>query len=139
MCLNYRMNRNNSSKKRNTTNLLKNNSVNVAPVASVAPVSESKGFFNSITNMFSSNSSTNAQKGGSVFVGAPVNYRYPDNMQQPTREVLEWATTAGAPMPLSGMKNVAHGGRRRTRKHKSHKYKRNNKYRHKRSKKNKHY
>jgi hypothetical protein len=51
---------------------------------------------------------------------APVNFRYPANMQQPSEAVMEWATTAGAPMPpASEMRNVAHGGKRRTRKHKS--------------------
>ena len=47
---------------------------------------------------------------------APVNFRYPANMQQPSEEVMEWATTAGAPMPPAAMmRNVAHGGKRRNR------------------------
>ncbi len=34
--------------------------------------------------------------------------------QQPSNEIMEWATTAGIPAPLN-MQNVAHGGKRRTR------------------------
>jgi hypothetical protein len=49
---------------------------------------------------------------------APVNFQYPPRMQQPSQAVMEWATTAGAPMPpASEMRNVAHGGKRRTMKH----------------------
>jgi hypothetical protein len=33
--------------------------------------------------------------------------------QQPSNEIMEWATTAGIPAPLN-MQNVAHGGKRRT-------------------------
>ncbi len=45
---------------------------------------------------------------------APANFRYPINMQQPSEKVMEWATTAGAPMPPAAMmRNVAHGGKRR--------------------------
>jgi hypothetical protein len=48
---------------------------------------------------------------------APVNYQYPARMQQPSEAVMEWATTAGAPMPpASQMRNVAHGGKRSTEK-----------------------
>lgn len=47
---------------------------------------------------------------------APVNFRYPANMEQPSRAVMEWATTAGVPQPPeSEMRNVAHGGSRRNR------------------------
>ena len=50
---------------------------------------------------------------------APVNFRYPANMQQPSEAVMNWATTAGADMPPANeMRNVAHGGARKTRKHK---------------------
>ena len=48
---------------------------------------------------------------------APTNFRYPANMQQPSEEIMEWATTAGAPTPTGPqMRNVAHGGRRHHRK-----------------------
>jgi len=49
--------------------------------------------------------------------GAPVNFRYPSNMQQPSKAVMEWATTAGMPTPTGPqMRNVAHGGKRSTKK-----------------------
>jgi hypothetical protein len=52
---------------------------------------------------------------------APTNFRYPADMQQPSEEIMEWATTAGAPTPIGPqMRNVAHGGRRAHHK-KSHK------------------
>lgn len=55
---------------------------------------------------------------------APVNFRYPANMQQPSEEIMEWATTAGLRTPTTGMRNVAHGGKRRThKKHRHHKRK----------------
>ena len=39
---------------------------------------------------------------------------------QPSNKIMEWATTAGIPTP-SKMPNVAHGGKRRTRrKHRKH-------------------
>jgi hypothetical protein len=34
--------------------------------------------------------------------------------RQPSNEIMEWATTAGIPAPLN-MQNVAHGGKRSTR------------------------
>jgi hypothetical protein len=37
--------------------------------------------------------------------------------QQPSNEIMEWATTAGIPAPLN-MQNVAHGGKRRTKRSK---------------------
>lgn len=80
-----------------------------------------KSWLNSVTNALGMrNSSQNASMTGQTGGVAPVNYRYPPNMQQPSEAVMEWATTADAPTPLSGMRNVAHGGRRkhRTRKHK---------------------
>ncbi len=45
---------------------------------------------------------------------APLNFRYPANMQQPSERVMQWATTAGMPAPPD-MRGVAHGGKRRTR------------------------
>ena len=47
---------------------------------------------------------------------APVNFSYGPRMQQPSEEIMEWATTAGAPTPTGPqMRNVAHGGNRRNR------------------------
>lgn len=43
---------------------------------------------------------------------APTGYSVPGNQRQPSEQIMEWATTAGAPTPTSGMRNVAHGGRR---------------------------
>ena len=75
---------------------------------------------------------------------APVNYRYPANMQQPSEEIMEWATTADAPTPTSGMRNVAHGGAKRKthkrvhkRHHRSMKRKSHKRRRHHRSMKRK--
>lgn len=60
---------------------------------------------------------------------APVNFRYPANMQQPSEEIMEWATTAGAPTPMNGMRNVAHGGKRRTnKKHHSRRHRKHKKH-----------
>jgi len=68
---------------------------------------------------------------------APANFEYPANMRQPSESVLEWATTAGLPTPVMGMRNVAHGGRRKN-KNKSRKNKlRKNKSRKNKSRKNK--
>jgi hypothetical protein len=56
--------------------------------------------------------STAPMKGGV----APVGFRVPANMQQPSEEVMKWATTAGMPTPSGPqMRNVAHGGSRRRR------------------------
>lgn len=102
MCLIYRMNV---------------NAMGVKPVNN--STKKNKNVFNTIKNAFGmGNSAEDVGQTGGV---APVNYRYPANMQQPSEAIMEWATTAEAPTPLSGMRNVAHGGRRRhTRKHKSH-------------------
>ena len=46
---------------------------------------------------------------------ASVSYRTVSANPQPSERVMEWATTAGAPMPSAKeMSNVAHGGRRGT-------------------------
>ena len=48
---------------------------------------------------------------------APLGMR--DANLQPSKAVMDWATTAGAPTPPENeMRNVAHGGARKTRKHK---------------------
>jgi hypothetical protein len=69
----------------------------------------------------------NGKKNMNKVVGgmAPVNFGYGPRMQQPSNAVMYWATTAGAPMPPeSEMRNVAHGGKRRThRKRRVHKRK----------------
>jgi hypothetical protein len=72
---------------------------------------------------------------------APTNFRYPANMQQPSEEIMEWATTAGAPTPISGMRNVAHGGKRSTRKRSTrrHHKKSHKKSHHKKSHKKSHH
>jgi hypothetical protein len=50
-------------------------------------------------------------KGGA----ASVNFSIPYGQRQPSEQVMEWATTADAPKPTgSQMRNVAHGGKRRT-------------------------
>ncbi len=43
---------------------------------------------------------------------APLNFRYPANMQQPSEAVMRWATTAGMPAPAN-MRGVAQGGGKR--------------------------
>jgi hypothetical protein len=71
---------------------------------------------------------------------APVNFEYPANMRQPSDKVMEWATTAGMPAPLTGMRNVAHGGARKThrkKQKKDKKYKKDKTKKDKRNKKNK--
>jgi hypothetical protein len=50
---------------------------------------------------------------------APTGYNVPGNQRQPSEQIMEWATTAGAPTPTSGMRNVAHGGNRRTRRNRN--------------------
>ena len=105
--------------------------MNAKPVnANNATKKNNKGLMNSFMNMFGkSNSAEQSAQSGGV---APVNYRYSPNMQQPSESVMEWATTADAPTPLSGMRNVAHGGRRRhSRKHRTHKHKRAHTRKHK--------
>jgi hypothetical protein len=60
---------------------------------------------------------TNPQQGGV----APAFYQTPANMRQPSEAVMQWATTAGAKMPMGAqMRNVARGGARR-RTHRYHK------------------
>jgi hypothetical protein len=44
---------------------------------------------------------------------APLNFRYPANMQQPSEAVMRWATTAGMPAPAN-MRGVAQGGGKRS-------------------------
>jgi hypothetical protein len=47
---------------------------------------------------------------------ASTRFSTPENMRQPSEAVMEWATTADAPLPpASQMRDVAHGGTRRNR------------------------
>jgi hypothetical protein len=61
------------------------------------------------SNASSKPNSTAPQMGGV----APLNFRYPANMQQPSDAVMRWATTAGMPAP-SNMHGVAQGGGKRS-------------------------
>ena len=55
---------------------------------------------------------------------APVNFSYGPRMQQPSERVMQWATTAGVPTPTGPeMRNVAHGGKRRTHRKRTHRVK----------------
>ena len=56
-------------------------------------------------------SSRSRKRGGM----APVNYSTVSANPQPSENVMQWSTTAGYPRPSAAeMRNVAHGGRRRT-------------------------
>jgi hypothetical protein len=98
--------KNNSVKNNIPKNInIKNNtrkSMNVA--------SNSMNVSNTALNQTALSPSSPIQSGGM----APVGFQYPPNMRQPSDAVMEWATTAGIPTPLSGMRNVAHGGKRKT-------------------------
>jgi hypothetical protein len=78
---------------------------------------------NGVVNQGFQQTPTAAQTGGM----APVNFEYPANMRQPSDKVMEWATTAGMPAPLTGMRNVAHGGARKTHRKKDKKHKKQKK------------
>jgi hypothetical protein len=126
MCINYRMNSNkpkntgilsglfgflgkNSSTKNNST---KNNSTknNNTKNNSTLPAA------NGVNAPTIKNETSPNQTGGM----ASVNFGYGPRMQQPSEAVMEWATTAGAPMPSkSEMRNVAHGGYRKTRRNRN--------------------
>ena len=95
----------------NKTNSSKNHSKNVPKNGNALPK-------NSVNFGYKQ---TPIQSGGV----APTNFEYPANMRQPSEEVLQWATTAGLRTPLTGMGNVAHGGKRKnkSRKNKSRKNK----------------
>jgi putative hemolysin len=84
-----------------------------------SPPANQRGILNKVANLFKSkNNANNASKKPVLPVtamggAAPVNFRYPENMQQPSEDVMKWATTAGMPRPTN-MAGVAHGGKRRT-------------------------
>ena len=67
-----------------------------------------------VTNPYTPPTSSNANAPNQTGGVAPVNFRYPPNMQQPSDAVMKWATTAGMPAPPD-MRGVARGGKRRTR------------------------
>ena len=100
-------NSNMNTKTNTKTNTSRSKNNGVLPVSAGIP--------NVKTELNASNSPKPNQTGGM----AAINFRYPSNMQQPSYEVMRWATTAGVPTPTgSQMRNVAHGGKRRT--HKKH-------------------
>jgi len=115
MCIKDRM-RNNTKKNANQGFLGQLASA-VGLGNSTNTVTNASSTANSTSTATTGNSTTKLQQGGM----APVNFRYPANMQQPSERVMQWATTADAPTPpASEMRNVAHGGKRRThRKHKT--------------------
>ena len=99
-------NKNNSNTRNNRNNRSnRNNSMNAVP----AVVGVNAPVVNASPEPAVNNT---AMKGGV----APVNFRYPPDMQQPSAKVMYWATTAGVPTPTGPeMRNVAHGGTRRNR------------------------
>jgi hypothetical protein len=138
MCLKYRMSNTNSGSA-NSGGIL-NAIGNVFGKAKNAVVGKPKNnSSNSLNTSNASNASNAPNTSKSVMPAstgirnvpvttggmAPVNFRYGANMQQPSEEVMKWATTAGAPMPPAAMmRNVAHGGKRRTKRRSGHKKRR---------------
>ena len=97
--------KNNSSKNKAAPNPFATAATNVTVTAPATPV----------TNPFMP-----PIKGGM----APVNFSYGPRMRQPSEEIMQWATTAGVPTPTGPeMRNVAHGGKRRTHKRRTHRVK----------------
>jgi len=95
---------------KNAANVAKN-AANVATSVPATPV----------TNPFMPPSTTT---GGM----APVNFSYGPRMQQPSEKIMQWATTAGVPTPTGPeMRNVAHGGKRRTHKKRHTKHRKSHK------------
>lgn len=110
----------NNTKKNNSVknNSAKNNSAKNNSAKNNSAKNNSSMTENSTALPVTANVDVPVMKGGV----APVNFRYPANMQQPSEAVMEWATTAGAPMPsASEMRNVAHGGKRSTSKRRTRK------------------
>ena len=97
--------KNNSSKNKAAPNPFATAATNVTVTAPATPV----------TNPFNV-----PIKGGM----APVNFSYGPRMRQPSEEIMQWSTTAGVPTPPGPeMRNVAHGGKRRTHKRRTHRVK----------------
>jgi hypothetical protein len=100
---NKNKNSSNASKNSNTTKVNSEQS-EPTPQTEAKPATVNFGF-----------KQTPGQTGGV----APTGYNVPGNQRQPSEEIMEWATTAGAPTPTTGMRNVAHGGARRTRRNRN--------------------
>lgn len=124
MCLKYRMSTNNSGSKPSEGFLNKINVFGLFGNKNSSKNNTAKNGMNVININSKNNTSKNVMPASTgvptvpVTTGgmAPVNFRYGANMQQPSEEVMKWATTAGAPMPPAAMmRNVAHGGSRRNR------------------------
>lgn len=107
-----------------SSNATKKNNASAIPLNSAMKTNKK---VNGVVNQGFQQTPTSAQAGGV----APVNFRYPPDMQQPSEEIMEWATTAGLPTPTSGMRNVAHGGARKTKKNKKNKSKKQKRQRNK--------
>jgi hypothetical protein len=76
------------------------------------------------------------KRGGADLSPAPLSWSEVRMNAQPSQGVMRWATTAGAPMPSAAeMRNVAHGGKRRTR---GRKHSRKHSRKHKHSRRCKH-
>jgi len=95
-----------NSNSKNTNSNKTNNSKTVMPVTS--------GMNAPIINSANDQTAPKIISGGAV----SVNYSIPNNQRQPSEDIMEYATTADAEMP-SEMKNVVHGGKRRTHRRKS--------------------
>ena len=103
------------------------NAANVAVIENVAVKNNKKNASMKVANVVAENvavkknnasANTTTQEGGV----APVNDFTPYNMRQPSERIAEWASTAPPNAPtLSAAEMrrvVAHGGARKTRKHK---------------------
>jgi hypothetical protein len=107
------------------------NAVKKASNAASSALSAITGFFSTkdeATANAPANANANAPKttGGKKQRGgvASVNYSVPDSQRQPSEAVMRWATTAGAATPTGPqMRNVAHGGKRRTHRKRTHRRK----------------
>ncbi len=109
---------NNASKKNNKNK----NVANVAVVENVAvkknnnKTNNHKNVVNVVTDDVVVVKNNTGNQAGGV---APVGYSTPYNMRQPSEAVMDWTTRADANTPSAAeMRNVAHGGVRKTRKHK---------------------
>ena len=118
--------------KNNSSNANKSNNVNKSNNTIKPNVNKSNNANKTNANKTNVNSTAetpNVPKPNTVTFGftpspqqggvASVTYNVPPGQRQPSEEIMEWATTAGAPTPTTGMRNVAHGGARRTRRNKT--------------------
>jgi len=63
---------------------------------------------------------SNRRRGGADLSPAPLSWSEVRMNAQPSQRVMHWATTAGAATPSAAeMRNVAHGGKRSTRRKRS--------------------